>query len=99
MIALRSFVGARENCRRFGVALPAGFDERLARACEFALHCRRPDGTIPALWTATPATTRELLELAARLLDARRPAGARRRGRASFADGGYHVQRARRRAT
>ena len=29
MIALRSFVGARENCRRYDVALPRGFDERL----------------------------------------------------------------------
>ena len=48
-IALRSFVGARENCRRFGVELPRGFDERLALACEFARDCRRPDGTIPAL--------------------------------------------------
>ena len=37
MIALRSFAGARENCRRFGVALPASFDERLSRACDFAL--------------------------------------------------------------
>ena len=27
-IALRSFVGARENARRYGVELPAGFDER-----------------------------------------------------------------------
>ena len=49
MIALRSFVGARENCRRYGVELPRGFDERLSLACDFALHMQRPDGTIPAL--------------------------------------------------
>ena len=68
MIALRSFVGARENCRRFDVALPRGFDERLARACEFALHMQRPDGTIPALSDSDTGDYTELLELAARLL-------------------------------
>ena len=93
MVALRSFVGARENCRRFGVALPASFDERLSRACDFALHMRRPDGTIPALSDSDTGDYSELLELAARLLardDLRRaPAEG-----ASFHDGGYHVQRA-----
>ena len=67
-IALRSFVGARENCRRFGVALPRGFDERLALACEFARDCRRPDGTIPALSDSDTGDYTELLRLAARLL-------------------------------
>ena len=42
MIALRSFVGARENARRFGVALPRRLRRRLARACDFALHCTPP---------------------------------------------------------
>ena len=60
-IALRSFVGARENCRRFGVALPRGFDERLALACEFARDCRRPDGTIPALSDSDTGDYTELL--------------------------------------
>ena len=69
MIALRSFVGARENCRRFGVALPASFDERLSRACDFARHMRRPDGTIPALSDSDTGDYGELLELAARLLE------------------------------
>ena len=68
MIALRSFVGARENCRRFGVELPAGFDERLARACDFALHCRGPTARSPRSRTATPATTPSCCALAARLL-------------------------------
>ena len=67
-IALRSFVGARENCRRFGVELPRGFDERLALACEFARDCRRPDGTIPALSDSDTGDYTELLRLAARLL-------------------------------
>ena len=49
MIALRSFAGLHENARRHGFELPEGFEERLARATAFAVHCRRPDGTIPAL--------------------------------------------------
>ena len=102
MIALRSFAGARENARRFGVALPAGFDERLARACAFALHCRRPDGLIPALSDADTGDYAPLLALAGELLDddeLRWAGSGGRRGRAparcdvSFPDGGYHVQR------
>jgi hypothetical protein len=92
LIALRSFVGARENARRHGVALPAGFDERLARACAFALHCMRPDGTIPALSDADTGDYRPLLVQAADLLggQAGRPPAARN---VSFPDGGYFVQR------
>jgi Heparinase II/III-like protein/Heparinase II/III N-terminus len=102
MIALRSFVGARENARRFGLRLPAGFDERLSRACDFALHCRRPDGLIPALSDGDTGDYSELLALAGDLLgrDDLRWAGTRGRvGRApsrrlaSFPDGGYFVQR------
>ena len=40
---------ALENARRFGMTLPPAFRPRLARACEFAVHCLRPDGEIPAL--------------------------------------------------
>jgi hypothetical protein len=102
MIALRSLVGARENARRFRLRVPPGFDERLSRACDFALHCRRPDGTIPALSDSDTGDYSELLALAGELLDRDelRWAGTRgRRGRvppvsaASFPDGGYHVQR------
>jgi hypothetical protein len=102
LIVLRSFVGVRENAPRFGIALPARFDERLARALDFALHCRRPDGLIPALSDADTGSYAELLELAARQLG--RPdylhaatAGARGHPPAarnvSFPAGGYHVQR------
>ena len=50
LIALRSFVGPRENGRRYDVALPRRLRRRGSpRACDFALHCRRPDGPIPAL--------------------------------------------------
>jgi uncharacterized heparinase superfamily protein len=90
-IALRSFVGARENCRRFGVALPAGFDERLALACEFARDCRRPDGTIPALSDSDTGNYDELLHLAGRLLSRDDLLD----GRAGiYANGGYAIQRA-----
>jgi hypothetical protein len=101
-IALRSFVGARENARRYGIELPAGFDERLARACAFAAHCTRPDGTIPALSDADRGDYGRLLVQAADLLgdEELRFVGSRgREGRAparrhaSFPDGGYFVQR------
>ena len=102
LIALRTFLAARENGRRFGVHFPDGYDDRLARACEFALHCHRPDGAIPALSDADTGSYADLLELAASLLG--RPdflygatAGARgtppRRCHASFVEGGYFVQR------
>src|SRR5207249_4428478 len=68
MITLRTFVGVRENARRFGVTLPDGYDERLARACEFALHCHRPDGGIPALSDADGGSYLGLLERAGGLL-------------------------------
>ena len=80
-IALRSFVGARENARRYGVELPPGFDERVARAQAFLAHCTRPDGTIPALSDADTGDYTALL-------------GDRPHERnVSFPDGGYHVQR------
>ena len=71
LIVLRSFVGVRVNARRFGLALPEGFDERLRAALEFAMHCHRPDGEIPALSDADGGSYAELLSLAAEEL--RRP--------------------------
>ncbi len=94
MIALRSFVGARENCRRYDVELPRGFDERLSRACDFALHMQRPDGTIPALSDSDTGDYATLLELAARLLARPELHGRPPSGPASFEHGGYFVQRA-----
>jgi len=102
MIALRSFAGARENARRYGVRFPPGFDARLSRACDFALHCRRPDGQIPMLSDSDGGDYRELLALAGEALDRDdlRWAGSRgARGRppdataADFPAGGYFVQR------
>ena len=102
MTVLRSFLGARENARRFGLALPDGYDERLKRACEFAAHCHRPDGMIPALSDSDTGSYKDLLELAASIFS--RPdflyvatAGERgvvpRKRFASFPDGGYFTER------
>jgi hypothetical protein len=102
LIALRSLVGAAANARRFGLDLPGGFAERLGRACDFALHCTRPDGAIPALSDADTGRYARLLALAGQVLDRddlRHAASAGARGvapaarMASFPDGGYHVQR------
>jgi hypothetical protein len=84
MIALRSFAGLRENARRHGFPLPDGFDERLGRAAEFARHCCRPDGTIPALSDADTGDYSALLDLLGV-----EPAETG----ASFPDGGYFTQR------
>lgn len=102
MLVLRSFLGARENARRFGVEFPEGFDAHLERACEFAMHCHRPDGLIPALSDSDTASYTDLLELASEILS--RPdflyvatKGARgvspKQKNASFPDGGYFIQR------
>jgi hypothetical protein len=102
VIVLLSFVGLRVNARRFGIALPTGFDERLQRALDFAMHCHRPDGEIPALSDSDAGSYAELLRLAA--FELNRPdylyvatRGARgtppRARNVSFPAGGYHVQR------
>lgn len=101
-VVLRSFLGARENARRFGLAFRPEFDDRLARACEFAMHVHRPDGTIPALSDSDSGSYLDLLALAADLFGREdwryvatrgthgtRPADTH----ASFARGGYFVQR------
>jgi uncharacterized heparinase superfamily protein len=102
MVVLRSLLGMRENARRFALVLPPEFDGHLERACEFALHCLRPDGLIPALSDADSAAYPEVLSLAASLLDRpdfRYAATRGRQGRppdrrsVSFPEGGYFVQR------
>jgi hypothetical protein len=102
MLVLRSFLGVCENARRFRLTLPRGFAARVERACEFAMHCRRPDGLIPALSDSDTGDYADILELAADLFA--RPdflyaatAGERgtppRRRNAGFPDGGYFIQR------
>jgi hypothetical protein len=89
MVALRSFVAALEDGRRFGVRFSADFVRRLERAYEFACHVRRPDGSIPALSDSDNGDYTALLELAGALLGRSEP----RACSASFPDGGYYVQR------
>src|SRR5262249_41514196 len=92
----------RENARRFGLSFPDGYDARLELACEFALHCHRPDGAVPALSDSDTGSYADVLELAATLLS--RPdflywatAGARgvppQQRYVSFPLGGYFIQR------
>ena len=95
VLVLRSLLAALENARRFGLDFGRDHEDRLARACEFLLHVRRPDGGIPAISDADGGDHGDLLELAARLLDrpdflVGSPPPARN---VSFPDGGYHVQR------
>ena len=102
LVALRSLLGARENARRFSLTLPDGFDRLLERACEFALHCHRPDGIASALSDADAASYPEVLRLAGTLLgrpDFSYAATAGREGRPpaerspSFPHAGYFFQR------
>jgi hypothetical protein len=102
MVVLRTFLGVRENARRHGITLPDGYDDGVARACEFALHAHRPDGRIAALSDSDGGDYRQLLALAGRLLgrdDLHWAATGGREGRpptvrnASFPDGGYFFQR------
>jgi hypothetical protein len=101
-VVLRSFLGARENARRFGLQFRSEFDERLARACDFSVHVHRPDGSIPALSDSDCGSYLDLLALAADLFE--RPdwlyvatrgqhGQAPARTSASFPIGGYFVQR------
>lgn len=93
MTALRSFLGARENARRFGVEFPAGYDERLEKACEFLLHIQRPDGLIPALSDADTGSYSDLLELAASIFNREDFLYGPAETCPSFPDGGYFIQR------
>jgi hypothetical protein len=95
VLALRSLLAALENARRFGLDPGRRYEHQLARACELVRHVQRPDGQLPALSDADGGDHRDLLELAARLLD--RPGllggAAPATLHASFPDGGYFVQR------
>jgi hypothetical protein len=95
VLALRSLLATLENARRFGLDPGCRFEERLARAAEFLRHVRRPDGQLPALSDSDGGDHRDLLELAARLLERPdlRPDTGHASGSASFPHGGYFVQR------
>jgi heparinase II/III-like protein len=102
MMVLRSFLAARENVRQFGLSFPKEYDRRLERACEFAMHCHRPDGDIPTLSDSDAGNYFDLLQLAASMLgrsDFLYAATAAAHGTppqkryVSFPYGGYHIQR------
>ncbi|HZR95060.1 MAG TPA: alginate lyase family protein [Gaiellaceae bacterium] len=94
-LVVRSHLAALENAQRFGLPVGPEYEARLARACEFLRHVRRPDGGLPQLSDSDGADPAKLLALGARLL--RRPdlhpASAPARRNVSFPDGGYFVQR------
>jgi hypothetical protein len=102
MMVLRSYLGARENVRRFGLSFPADYDERLERACEFAMHCHRPDGGIPTLSDSDAGNYSDLLRLASSLFSRRDFLYAATSGvegvppekrYVSYSDAGYYIQR------
>ncbi|HEY2359554.1 MAG TPA: alginate lyase family protein [Candidatus Angelobacter sp.] len=102
MMVLRSYLGARENVRRFGLSFPREYDQRLERACEFAMHCHRPDGGIPTLSDSDAGNYSDLLQLAASMLSRAdflyaATAGAEgvppQKRYVSFPDAGYYLQR------
>ncbi|MBM2821279.1 MAG: hypothetical protein HW413_25 [Thermoleophilia bacterium] len=102
LIALRSFLGARANAVDHGLVLPDGYDERLTAACEFALHCHRPDGEIPALSDSDSGRYDDVLAFAAEQLGrsdflyaatAGSAGDPPARRHANFPLGGYVVQR------
>ena len=102
MIALRSFIGARINVERYGLSFPKEYDERLERACEFAMHCHRPDGVIPALSDSDGGSYLDVLELAATLFSRADFLWVATQGRegsppkqkyAGFGESGYFFQR------
>jgi hypothetical protein len=99
---LRSFLGAKENARRFGIEFPAEFDERLEKACEFAMHLHRPDGQIPAFSDSDTGSYLELLILASAIFRRQDLLYAGTFGKkgmapslsnASFIESGYFIQR------
>jgi hypothetical protein len=102
MMVLRSYLGARVNASRFGLSFPRDYDERLERACEFAMHCHRPDGGIPTLSDSDAGNYSDLLQLASSLFS--RPdflyaatSGAQgvqpEKRYVSFPDAGYYIER------
>ena len=77
MIALRSFVGVRENARRFGVALPAGSTSGSRARCAFARPLPPPRRRDPGALGRRHRRLPELLALRRRAARAARRARAR----------------------
>ena len=101
-IVLRSFVGLRINAGRFGVDLPADFDERLQKGLDFLTAVIRPDGSLPMLSDSDDADHRDLLELASVEFERGDYLFVASGGKSGtppertidhFPDGGYHILR------
>ena len=102
LIVLRSLVGAVANSRAAGLSVPTELLSAATRASDFALHLQRPDGLTPALSDGDQGDYRDLLALAAEVLDRPDLAWAATAGRSgtapasrsvTFPVGGYVVQR------
>jgi Heparinase II/III-like protein/Heparinase II/III N-terminus len=102
MLVLRSLLGAVDNGRRAGLSIPPDLLAGVERACDFALHVQRPDGTTPAVSDGDQGDFRVLLADAARVLGRADLAWVASGGihgvppaqrLVSFPVGGYHVQR------
>ena len=102
MLVLRSLLGSVDNARRAGLVPPPDLLAGVERACDFALHVQRPDGTTPAVSDGDQGDFRVLLADAARVLGRSDLAWVASGGThgdppaqrlVSFAAGGYHVQR------
>jgi Heparinase II/III-like protein/Heparinase II/III N-terminus len=102
LIVLRSFLGVKKNAQVFGLPLADSFDEKILKACEFALHIHRPDGKIPALSDGDTGSFLDLLQLAAELYGRKDFLYAATKGEkgtappkqnVSFSASGYHIQR------
>jgi len=102
MLVLRSLLGAVDNGRREGLPIPPALLAGTSRACDFALHVQRPDGTTPAVSDGDQGDFRGLLADAARVLGRTDLTWAATGGThgappaerlVSFPVGGYHVQR------
>jgi hypothetical protein len=102
LIVLRSFLGVKKNAQIFNLHLPESFDERLLKACEFAMHIHRPNGEIPTLSDGDTGSFLDLLKLAGELFSRQDFLYVATQGKegippkarnASFAKSGYFFQR------
>jgi hypothetical protein len=101
-IVLRSLLGSIANARRFALDVPDDLVERVGRACDWAMHVQRPDGTIPSFSDGDNGDFGDVLTMAADLYqrdDLAWVASGGRRGappettNVTFPIGGYVVQR------
>ena len=100
--AVRVLIGAMANATAAGMAIPRRLSDGASRACTFAMHLHRADGTMPALGDGIERDGRPLLRLASTMLgrgDLEWVATDGRSGRVpsvavtTFASGGYLVWR------